>query len=101
ILTGDTLIYNPRTPATPASFVGSKLTILAPGLYVRPGHNPDDATVIDSPDYGILFADARASFTSTAATDETGTFVYFPLRVRGPIRAFVAVTLNNLRPEPV
>ena len=90
----DTLIYNPRTLATPASFVGSELTILAPGHCAVPSHNPADATVVDSPDYGILSANARPP-TSTAATDETGKFVYFPLGEH----EFVAVTLANLRSE--
>jgi hypothetical protein len=74
----DTLIYNSRTPLNTTRFVGSELTILAPGRLVTGGEGAD-ATVVGSPDYGIKLANARPP-TSTAATDDaTGKFVYFPL----------------------
>jgi hypothetical protein len=94
---GDTLIYNTATPLNSASFVGSVLTIFAPGLHASTGHGLVGATVVDSPDYGIRLATVRFpdGELSTAAT-ETGTFVYFPLRDE---RVFVAVSLFNLRLE--
>ena len=84
----DRLIYNPPiTLKSPASFVGSLLTITAPNFHIFPVH----------PNYGIQWQ----GNASTAATDDETGVVYFHVNAGGwgNVQAFVAVTLYNLRLE--
>jgi hypothetical protein len=84
----DRLIYNPPiTLKSPASFVGSLLTITAPNFHIFPVH----------PNYGIQWQ----GNASTAATDDGTGVVYFHVNAGGwgNVQAFVAVTLYNLRLE--
>ena len=85
VLPSDTLIYNPPvTPEAAAAFVGSSLTITAANFRIFPAH----------PNYVMHLEDAPVRKASPAATDATGTFVYFPLE-----HIFVAVTIGHLRLE--
>jgi len=88
VLPNDTLIYNrPTAPETAFAFVGSSLTITGPSFRSFPVQ-PNYVMGLASPD-----EPERPPEALPAATDATGTFVYFEGR------GFVAVTLANVRLE--